>query len=435
MSVSTNPSYNIKVVLRETGLKADALRIWEKRYGLPDPARSSGGHRLYSEYDIELIKWLLKRKAEGLSISKAVQLFKDLETEGKNPVITQAVDDQSVVSFSGKQLEEIRSEFVEACCEFNESKAEALLSHAFALYPAESVGVEVMQKSLTDIGAAWFENELTVAQEHFASNLIIRRLSAILAAAPAPFRHEVVLVANPAKEHHVFSGLMIALMLRNRGWHVIQLGANVPTEELLKAANKTKPDAVVLIAMQLLSAANLLDSAIQLGQVNIPVGFGGLAFQRFPQLKDQIPGFYLGGNLGAAAEEIESLVQSSPKSRNAAINPFDKLGQVFLKQRGIIEADVLEGFKGPDSAKAFIHVANEQLGNDIWAALRLGNLNYIDQDIEWVQELLAKRGLPYPALATYLKHYQAAVETHLGSKAKDLKDWLDIAAQRVDTNI
>ena len=58
---STTPAFNLKVVLKETGLAADTLRAWERRYGLPSPNRTAGGHRLYSQRDIETVKWLMKR--------------------------------------------------------------------------------------------------------------------------------------------------------------------------------------------------------------------------------------------------------------------------------------------------------------------------------------------------------------------------------------
>ena len=44
--ISQSPAYNLMVVLKETGLKADVLRAWERRYQLPSPQRTPGGHRL-----------------------------------------------------------------------------------------------------------------------------------------------------------------------------------------------------------------------------------------------------------------------------------------------------------------------------------------------------------------------------------------------------
>ena len=65
MSISKNPAFNLKAVLQETNIAADTLRAWERRYGLPMPERTEGGHRLYSQYDIETIKWLLARQKIG----------------------------------------------------------------------------------------------------------------------------------------------------------------------------------------------------------------------------------------------------------------------------------------------------------------------------------------------------------------------------------
>src|ERR1043165_1858873 len=84
---STTPAFFLKVVLKETGLGADTLRAWERRYGLPVPNRSAGGHRLYSQRDIETIKWLMKRQAEGLSISRAVDLWNEQIASGVDPLV------------------------------------------------------------------------------------------------------------------------------------------------------------------------------------------------------------------------------------------------------------------------------------------------------------------------------------------------------------
>ena len=83
---STTPAYNLKVVLKETGLAADTLRAWERRYGLPVPERSAGGHRMYSQRDIETIKWLMARQEEGLSISRAVDLWNEHNASGADPL-------------------------------------------------------------------------------------------------------------------------------------------------------------------------------------------------------------------------------------------------------------------------------------------------------------------------------------------------------------
>ena len=75
---TTAPVYNLKAVVMETGLKPPTIRAWERRYGLPQPQRTDGGHRQYSERDIETLKWLIARQAEGISISHATELWRTL---------------------------------------------------------------------------------------------------------------------------------------------------------------------------------------------------------------------------------------------------------------------------------------------------------------------------------------------------------------------
>ena len=89
---SKAPTYNLKVVMRETGIKADTLRAWERRYGLPVPERTPGGHRLYSQYDIETIKWLQARQAEGLRINRAVDLWHTMRDSEQDPLLAMPVE-------------------------------------------------------------------------------------------------------------------------------------------------------------------------------------------------------------------------------------------------------------------------------------------------------------------------------------------------------
>src|SRR5512141_2226556 len=128
--VSTTPAYNLKVVLKETGLPADTLRAWERRYGLPVPQRTPGGHRLYSERDIHTIKWLMARQAEGLSISRAVDLWNEQIASGSDPLagtLPSAITLLSVPAVLSQSVETtldaLRSHWIMACMNFNESAA------------------------------------------------------------------------------------------------------------------------------------------------------------------------------------------------------------------------------------------------------------------------------------------------------------------------
>lgn len=64
----------MRVVTRRTGLSADLLRVWEKRYDVVKPGRSSGGRRLYSDADIERLRLLYRATLAGRGIGQVAAL-------------------------------------------------------------------------------------------------------------------------------------------------------------------------------------------------------------------------------------------------------------------------------------------------------------------------------------------------------------------------
>ena len=164
--IDKTPTYNLKAVVRETGLKPDTLRAWERRYGVPTPERTDSGHRLYSQHDIDTLKWLLDRQSEGMSISRAIELWSRLESEGVDPLqatITPGAHRHLDLRTAPAPIEQpaltnsdvvtgLRDAWVNACLAFDEFHAEQLLAQAFAFFPTEVVCVELIQKGLAQIG-------------------------------------------------------------------------------------------------------------------------------------------------------------------------------------------------------------------------------------------------------------------------------------------
>src|SRR5512141_884756 len=151
------PTFNLKAVVRETGLKPDTIRAWERRYGAPKPRRASGGHRLYAQRDIDLLKWMNARQHEGLSISRIVDLWKSLESEGKDPLqaTSSSVLRPLVQLGDVGELAGLRREWVQACLNFDEPRAEQAAAQAFALFPVNNVVLDVLLRGLADIGEGW----------------------------------------------------------------------------------------------------------------------------------------------------------------------------------------------------------------------------------------------------------------------------------------
>lgn len=437
MPISKSPAFNLKVVLRETGLAADTLRAWERRYGLPVPDRSPGGHRLYSQHDIETIKWLVARQNEGLSISRAVELWKDELAKGRDPLTD--VKSRPAVSPSSlpqpiflppeTNIDAIRAHWLAACLNFNEAAAEQALNQAFSMYPVETVCVDVLQRGMAELGMLWYEGKASVQQEHFASGLAMRRLDALLSAAPAPTRNKTILVGCPPEEWHNFSALMLTLFLRRRGFNVIYLGANVPTSRFEETVSAVNADLVLLAAHHLVSAATLRQTALQLSARGARMVYGGRIFNLHAGLQGSIPGHFLGERLDAAIETIERLLVDFPAPAPAEVvsQGYAETLRAFVLKRPLVEAAINQHFEVDEMPPEYLETANRYMGNNIVAALQLGNVAYLDSEIEWLVHLLKSHNQPADSVRVYLSHYSNALREHLGEQG-------DLVVHSIESN-
>jgi len=428
------PIYNLKAVVQETGLKPDTLRAWERRYGLPAPQRADSGHRLYSQNDIELLKWLMARQEEGMTISRAVELWRQLESEKQNPleptgVVTPLAAATTAIELNGAndRLEALRNSWITSCLNFDEQGAEQIITQAFSLFPTEKVCLALLQKGLSTIGQGWYENQVTVQQEHFASALALRRLEALLAATPSPTRPGRILIGCPPEEVHTFAPLLIALLLRRRGWDVIFLGANVPVQDFVLTTEHAKPQLVILTAQLLFTAMSLRELGEILYEARIPMGYGGLIFSQLPALQKQITGHYLGDSVEDAMTIIESLMLMPRLALPASSvePPVAAVLEEFRLHQAEIESEIWRQFGNGHLSHSLLRKANINFSRDIIAALSLGDIQYLGVDLPWIKGLLKNHyQLPESVINLYLHAYLESIDHVLGERGQLLTDWL-----------
>ncbi len=428
---SEAPTFNMKVVVQETGLKPDTLRAWERRYGLPNPQRTAGGHRLYSQREIDMLKWLIARQEEGLSISNAIELWQSMEADGRDPLLDYREPGAAAAlapPLQGGVIEESCAAWVDACLAFDEHRAQHVLAQAFALFPMETVCFEVLQKGLQAVGRGWYEGRVTVQQEHFASAQAVRQLEALLSAMNTAVRHGRLLLACPPEEQHTFGPLLLALLLRRRGWDIVYLGANVPLERLEASVRSIRPQLVILAAQTLITAATTLSVAQLLQTIDVPLAFGGAVFNQLPDARARIPGHFLGEDLAQAPERIKALLDDLPPSPTVAPQPLAMSTALdrFQEQRAFIEAYVHQEVQDEALTTAILANANEDLGNNIEAALQLGDLDLLWANMAWVQGLLVNfhYRMPEALMRHYLTTYRDGADRYLGEPGRLVVHWL-----------
>jgi DNA-binding transcriptional MerR regulator len=419
---------NMKAVARETGLKPVTIRAWERRYGLPQPERTPGGDRRYSARDVALLKWLVARQNEGLSISQAVERWRNLDGQGLDPLaahLAPATPMTSVGAQPASQLDELRRQWVASCLEFDQAAAEQVLSHAFALFSAETVCHQVLRRGLAEIGAGWYEGAVTIQQEHFASALTLRRLEMLIASLPPPARQERILIACAPGDIHTLAPLLLTYALGLRGWPVVYLGPNVPVQAMEATVDQVQPGLVILSAQQLHTAAALQESAAVVCRRNVPVAFGGYVFNDNERLRRRITGHYLGPDFESALQVVEALMNGqSPFPAAPTEDPvLQPVRQLFIERRALVEAHVWARFIGDNQPTHHLTAVNNEMAQTIQAALSLGDSGLLPPDRSWYEQLLMGYRLDPAWLDLYFKSYHEALRIHCSSTGSLLVDW------------
>ncbi len=429
------PIYNLKVVLRETGIKADTLRAWERRYDLPKPERTAGGHRLYSQRDVEIIKWLLARQDEGLSISRAVQLWRELEARDRDPLEAYESPPPLLEAFvpaegDDADMAHIRRSWIQACLGFDEVTADQILVTALARHAPERICLQVIQRGLSQIGNLWYENRATVQQEHVASQVALRRISALLTLAPPPGRDQLIYLFCPPHEEHTFPLMLLELLLRYRGWPVTYFGADVPLAQMESVLAAGRPALAVLASQTLWTAAEALSMARFFADNQVPVAYGGNIFNRLPQLRPSIPGHFLGETIEGSVSAIADILHTRRPAPEAVPMPPGHQASLadFEQRHWLIEGHVAQALQSEGWSTLYLTQVNRHLANNIRAALAFGDLNLIDCEIDWVRGLLAHNQIPRQSLARYLAVYHQVARQHLDESGAPLVEWLATAA-------
>jgi DNA-binding transcriptional MerR regulator len=220
---------------RRTGVAPELLRAWERRYGLLRPARSEGGFRLYSEADEQRVERMRQLLRQGLAAAEAAR---------------QALEGESAVGTVEDGRTELDTHAVRlraALDDFDETAAQLALDDLFAAFTVEAVLSAVILPYLAELGERWSTGDATVAQEHFASNLIRGRLLGLARGWDSGQGPRAVLACAPGELHDL--GLIaFALTLHRRGWRITYLGPDTPVESLVDTAERLSPALVVVCA-------------------------------------------------------------------------------------------------------------------------------------------------------------------------------------------
>ncbi len=246
-------SLSIAAVERDTGLSKDALRVWERRYGFPQPSRDEFGERLYPSDQVEKLR-VIKRLLDAghrpgriiaMPVNELQALADRASARSAAPVAMEGADDLQAF------LDMIKRHEVD---EFRRSMSQAALRmglHRFV--------VEVVAPMSTMVGEAWARGYFQVFEEHiFTESIQIVMRNAINTIPDSIHRPKILLTTVP-NELHGLGLLMAEAIMSLEGAKCISLGTQTPIWDIALAATSHNADVVALSFSSMHSSVNTLE--------------------------------------------------------------------------------------------------------------------------------------------------------------------------------
>ncbi|QDF98699.1 MerR family transcriptional regulator [Azoarcus sp. DD4] len=215
----------IAAVERDTGLAKDTLRVWERRYGFPTPARDANGERVYSAEQVDKLRLIRRLLDQGKRPSHVVgasteTLIGMLEACRPAPPAA-TVQEQALLQY-------VR---LHRSAELATALHQLLLKQGLQRFVADTVA------PLNDaVGEAWLRGEIDVADEHLYTEQVQNVLRGAIGAHMASAGRPRILLTTLPDELHALGLLMVEATLVPEGIACVSLGTQTPLADIPAAA-------------------------------------------------------------------------------------------------------------------------------------------------------------------------------------------------------
>lgn len=315
--------YSIAAVERDTGLSKDTLRVWERRYGFPDPQRDANGERLYPLDQVTRLRTVKRLLDAGHRPGRVVPLdpvaLQRLDAVGE-PAAQRVYSNLTVAAAEDALAELLALVHAHDPQSLRRVLTQRLLGQGLARFVAMTA-VPLVHA----IGREWSSGRMAVFEEHLASDVIDTVLRNALASSPepGPLGRPRVLLSTLQGEHHGLGLLMAQAMFAVEGCACVSLGCQTPTRDLVEAARALRSD-IVVVSASAASVPAVLGQALADLRALLPVDVALWAGQPHASLQRRgVAGVELLAEIGAIAPQLElwRQAQAVPAGTQAQADP------------------------------------------------------------------------------------------------------------------
>lgn len=245
----TTLQHPIQVVARRTGLSADVIRVWERRYDAVKPTRASNSRRLYTDDDVERLMLLRHATSAGRRIGEVANLtIKQL----RNLVDT---DETAVARIPISKIEQ-RPSTGSVMEHFDDCLDAIIRLHSEDLHRAlndasKSLGILFLLEDLLRPLLSHIKDECRrggLREAHYSMTLHTLHgfLASLVMSEPLIETDHKLVCASPSGQASDLAALCLAVAAKSHGWQVIFLGEAIAVEEMIFAQQQTDAQLVAI---------------------------------------------------------------------------------------------------------------------------------------------------------------------------------------------
>lgn len=223
-------SFTLKDFEHITGIEANVLRVWKKRYGILQPKAEQGGRLHYDQDDLNYLTQVKMLLDSGLKISRVARLSRsELQENVHSRVLSQEIP----------LPDYLENRLITAITELDQDQLNRLFSELMEHYRTFSRAMlEGMLPFLKKVGRLWSVNALCTAEEHLISGFVSRKLHAAIDRLPPIGKKPTHLLFMPDGELHEIPLLTANYLLLEGAVPTLYFGASVPEGDVTSALQR-----------------------------------------------------------------------------------------------------------------------------------------------------------------------------------------------------
>ncbi|ACV37248.1 transcriptional regulator, MerR family [Candidatus Accumulibacter phosphatis] len=277
-NMCARPAMTISTVERDTGLGKDTLRVWERRYGFPQPERDHNGERVYPAEQVERLR-----------------LMKRLIDQGYRPGKLCAASDEELARLCNASApardgepgpsEDLIRQLIRLVKANDVPALRHALNQSMMRLGLQSFVMDVVARLNHAVGEAWMNGEFAVFEEHLYTEQMKALLRQAIGSLPQSGGRPRILLTTVPDEQHVLGLLMAEALLVLEGATCISLGTQTPLFDIQMAAVAHQADIVAVSFSAAFPARQVGPLANQLRELlptHIELWVGGAGAHRAP---------------------------------------------------------------------------------------------------------------------------------------------------------